>query len=197
VFFKKKQPLIQNDPITWKELWQGLVPEECRDVAVTVDGVSIEAFIQINQFCVMLQDGLLMEESFFGVFEHFQKAGYHVIWLMRCTQDIHNGFLKLKKQKGNLMKWDWKSPTTNFGRWTSDNFGATILIQHKQLPMDGPVNCKESVLQRVVWAESSDAHKMIPSRTYFQTVGNPGTPEELLRWLQGTSLSKVKQGSNS
>ena len=145
--------------------------------------------MQINQFVMMLQDGLLMEEHFFDVCSHFQRAGYHVIWLMRCTQDIENGYLKLKKQRGDKCLWKWRKPTTNFGRWTSDNRYVTILLQYKPAP-DGPLeHCTEHILQRVQWAESSDNAQMVPSRTEFATVGVPGTPAELANWLRGGFMS--------
>ena len=45
----------------WLARWQSLVPEENRNVPVTVEGQTRIAYIQINQFVVMLQDGLLMK----------------------------------------------------------------------------------------------------------------------------------------
>ena len=45
----------------WLARWQSLVPEENRNVPVTVEGQTRIAYIQINQFVVMLQDGLLDE----------------------------------------------------------------------------------------------------------------------------------------
>lgn len=194
MIFGKKQILSQNEPEQWMEQWKRLVPPENRDVEVTVDGESVTAFIQLNQFVLMLQDGLLMESSFFDVCSFFQRAGYHVIWLMRCTQDIRNGYLKQKGHTdgGQRCKWLWKSPTTNFGRWTSDNLQATILLQHRPLP-DGDITlCQERILQRVTWAESDDDTRMIPGKTQFQTVDTPGTPAELLRWLQGVPLNRVR-----
>ena len=173
----------------WLARWQSLVPEENRNVPVTVEGQTRIAYIQINQFVVMLQDGLLMKAHFFDVCEFFQKAGYHVIWLMRCTQDIENGYLKLKKQRGDKCLWKWRKPTTNFGRWTSDNRCVTILLQYKPAP-DGPLeHCTEHILQRVQWAESSDDAQMVPSRTEFATVGVPGSPADLARWLRGGFMS--------
>ena len=47
------------------------------------------------------------------------------------------------------------------------------------------------VLQRVTWAESDDDTQMIPGRTEFLTVGKPATPEELLLWLNGTTLANL------
>ena len=82
----------------WLARWQSLVPEENRNVPVTVEGQTRIAYIQINQFVVMLQDGLLMKAHFFDVCEFFQKAGYHVVWLMRCVQDVEGGYLKLVKK---------------------------------------------------------------------------------------------------
>ena len=64
----------------------------------------------------------------------YKRQGYHVVWLMRCTQDIENGYLKLKKQRGDKCLWKWRKPTTNFGRWTSDNRCVTILLQYKSAP---------------------------------------------------------------
>lgn len=150
---------------------------------------TVTAYVQINHFVMMLQDGLLMEEHFFDVCSHFQRAGYHVIWLMRCTQDIENGYLKLKKQRGDKCLWKWRKPTTNFGRWTSDNRCVTILLQYKPAP-DGPLeHCTEHILQRVQWAESSDNAQMVPSRTEFATVGVPAAPAELANWLRGGFMS--------
>ena len=119
----------------WLARWQSLVPEENRNVPVTVEGQTRIAYIQINQFVVMLQDGLLMKAHFFDVCEFFQKAGYHVVWLMRCVQDVEGGYLKLVKMEdgGARCRWKWRKPTTNFGRWTSDNYSVTILIQHRQV----------------------------------------------------------------
>ena len=77
----------------WLARWQSLVPEENRNVPVTVERQTRIAYIQINQFVVMLQDGLLMKAHFFDVCEFFQKAGYHVVWLMRCVQDVEGGYL--------------------------------------------------------------------------------------------------------
>lgn len=192
MLLRKKKELRQNDPETWKHLWQGLVPPENRDVPITLDGETVVAFVQMNQFVMMLQDGLLMEAAFFDVCSFFQRAGYHVIWLMRCTQDIHNGYLKPKGSSGSKKKWLWKSPTTNFGRWTSDNFNATILLQQAPLPEGDIRACQAPVLQRVIWAESDDPTRMIPGKTRFLTVDLPATPQELLRWLSGTALSKLR-----
>ena len=81
-----------------------------------------------------------MKAHFFDVCEFFQKAGYHVVWLMRCVQDVEGGYLKLVKMEdgGARCRWKWRKPTTNFGRWTSDNYSVSILIQHRQVPPDVP-----------------------------------------------------------
>ena len=192
-FFGKKDETPVLSPEEWKTMWQSLVPEDCRDVPVTVDGRTEIAFVLVNHNVMMLQDGLLMEASFFDVCEHFQKAGYRVIWLMRCVQDVKNGYLKQGKTAGGRMQWVWKSPTTNFGRWTSDNRDASIVLQYRQLPEGGLLDCKENILQRVAWAESDREEEMIPGRTVFYTVDLPGTPQELLRWLEGTSLGKLRE----
>ena len=94
-FLKQKRQEKADDQQHWRARWQSLVPEENRSVPVTVDGQTRIAYIQINQFVVMLQDGLLMKAHFFDVCEFFQKAGYHVVWLMRCVQDVEGGYLKL------------------------------------------------------------------------------------------------------
>ena len=190
-FLKQKRQEKADDQQHWRERWQSLVPEENRSVPVTVDGQTRIAYIQINQFVVMLQDGLLMKAHFFDVCEFFQKAGYHVVWLMRCVQDVEGGYLKLVKMEdgGARCRWKWRKPTTNFGRWTSDNRYVTILLQYKPAP-DGPLeHCTEHILQRVQWAESSDNAQMVPSRTEFATVGVPGTPAELANWLRGGFMS--------
>ena len=194
LFWKKKTPpLVQSSASAWREQWRAIVPPECRNVPVTVGDKTVTAYVQINHFVMMLQDGLLMEEHFFDVCSHFQRAGYHVIWLMRCTQDIENGYLKLKKQRGDKCLWKWRKPTTNFGRWTSDNYGVTILIQHRQVPPEitDLGTCRLRVLQRVTWAESDDDTQMVPGRTEFFTAGKPATPEELLHWLTGTTLANL------
>ena len=73
--------------------------------------------------------------------------------------------------------------------WTSDNRCVTILLQYKSAP-DGPLeNCTDEILQRVQWAESSDDAEMVPSRTEFATVGVPGSPADLARWLRGGFMS--------
>lgn len=192
-FFRKNEALQQTDSTSWIAQWQSLLPPECRNVPIMVEGETQIAYVKINQFVMMLQDGLLMESAFFDVCKLFQRAGYHVIWLMRCTQDIANGYLKKLTSSGERTKWLWKSPTTNFGRWTSDNFNATILLQHEQLPEGTLTECDAAVLQRVTWAESDDASKMIPGKTEFVTVNTPSTPKELLKWLQGIPLSQVKE----
>ena len=194
---RKKAPFTQSPTGEWKKQWQALVPPECRDVPVTVDGRSIVAYVQINHFVMMLQDGLLMESAFFDVCAHFQRAGYHVIWLVRCTQDIANGYLKLKKTSGNECLWKWRKPTTNFGRWTSDNRYVTILLQYKDAPEGSLAHCTDRILQRVQWAESNDNSKMIPGRTEFATVGVPGTPAELSNWLHGGFMSAELQTDGS
>lgn len=185
---KERAVLAQSSPEEWRQQWQSLVPPECRNVPVTVGGKTEIAFVQENHFAMMLQDGLLMEPSFFDVCEHFQRAGYHVIWLMRCTQDIENGYLRRRKalRDGGFL-WDWRSPTTNFGRWTSDNRYVTILLQHRPLPEGAePLSeCREPVLQRVRWAESPDAGRLVPRRTKFETSPGPATPRDLANWLSG------------
>ncbi len=191
-FFRKNEPLTQTDCETWREQWRQLVPPECRDVPITVGERTEIAFVQINQFVMMLQDGLLMESSFFDVCQHFQQAGYHVIWLMRCTQDIENGYLKKQSENSERTQWIWRSPTTNFGRWTSDNFSATIILQHEQTPDEDLKDCNAPILQRVTWATSDDDTKMIPGKTNFVTVKLPNTPKELLKWLNGTPMSQIK-----
>lgn len=182
---KKRTPIVQSSTAEWRAQWQQLVPPECRNVPVTVDGKSIVAYVQINHFVMMLQDGLLMEESFFDVCSHFQRAGYHVVWLMRCTQDIANGYLRCKKIRGNERLWKWRKPTTNFGRWTSDNRYVTILLQHENVPSGPLEGCEAPILQRVKWAESNDNSRMVPGRTEFSTVGAPGSPAALAEWLRG------------
>lgn len=195
LFHKKKPPLPMSTPAEWMAQWKALVPPECRDVPITLGGETVIAYVCINQFVMMLQDGLLMERSFFDVCSFFQRAGYHVVWLMRCVQDIDNGYLKLQSAAagGERCKWLWKSPTTNFDRWTSDNFSATILLQYLQIPPEGLENCREQILQRVTWAESDEAAELVPGRTSFMTVNTPGSPVELLRWLNGTTLNRVKE----
>ena len=189
--FSKKE--IPHQPKSdWRAFWQSLVPPENRDVPITVDGETRVAYLCINHYAMMLQDGLLMEAAFFDVCEHFQKAGYHVIWLMRCTQDLHNGYLKRAGEKNGSTRWLWKKPTTNFGRWISDNREATILLQHTELP-DGPLDRDARVLSRVTWAVSDDPSQMVPGRTEFLTVDLPATPNELLRWLNGESLRLIDE----
>lgn len=188
----RRGELHQCDKETWKKEWKSLFPPENRDVPITVDGETRVAFIRMNHYVMMLQDGLLMRATFFDVCEFFQKAGYHVIWLMRCTQDIHNGYLKLlENDNGRTCHWLWKTPTTNFDRWTSDNFQASIVLQWRPIPENGLQDCNERMLQRVIWSESNHPEKMVPGRTKFTTVGVPATPVELLRWLQGESLSNL------
>ena len=190
--FRKKKALIQTSTEEWRAQWQSLFPPECRNVPISVDGTTFEAYVLVEHNAMMLQDGLLMEAAFFDVCELFQNAGYHVIWLMRCTQDIANGYLKRRRSEdgGKRMQWLWKSPTTNFGRWSSDQKHASILLQIEELP-DGDVSqCTKKVLQRVVWAESDDPEQMVPKRTTFSTVNVPDTPPELVRWLNGEALSR-------
>lgn len=191
----KKPPLKQSAKDQWRERWQQLVPPECRNVPITVDGVTVVAYIQINHYVMMLQDGLLMEKRFFDVCEHFQKAGFHVVWLMRCTQDIHDGYLKRLRheEESNISQWYWKKPTTNFGRWTEESKNVTILLQTYQLPAGISLSdCTAPVICRVRWADSDeDDAEMVPSKTYFTTVAKPGTPKELCEWLQGELLRKT------
>lgn len=195
-FFRKlHKPYNQSPTEAWKDTWRSLVPPECRNVPVEAAGESIEAYVLMNHFAMMLQDGLLMEEAFFPVCEHFQRAGYHVIWLMRCTQDIHNGYLKKAGERDGTTRWLWKNPTTNFGRWISDNHEATILLQHQELPPGELLACREPVLGRVTWASSDDDTRMVPGRTEFYTVPLPGTPKELLRFLEGQPLRIVRRPS--
>ena len=190
---RKKAPYVQTSTEVWQDQWRSLVPPECRNVPVVVDGVSIEAYVLVNHFAMMLQDGLLMEASFFDVCEHFQRAGYHVIWLMRCTQDVYNGYLKRAGERSGSTRWVWKSPTTNFGRWISDNREASILIQHTELPAGDIRDCDAPVLGRVTWATSDDDTKMVPGRTEFQTVALPASAKQLLRWLNGESLRSISE----
>ncbi len=191
-FFKKKPPYAQSPTDIWQDQWRSLVPPECRNVPVTVNGKTEIAYISVRHFVVMLQDGLLMEEAFFPVCEHFQRAGYHVVWVMRCTQDIYNGYVRRAGKQGTSDKWLWKKPTTNFGRWISDNREATILLQHTELA-DGEPDHDARVLSRVTWATSDDPTKMVPGRTEFLTVNLPATPGELLRWLNGESLRMIDE----
>ena len=102
---RKKEPYVQSSTADWQDQWRSLVPPECRNVPVVVDGKSVEAYVLVNHFAMMLQDGLLMEASFFDVCEHFQRAGYHVIWLMRCTQDVYNGYLKRGGEKNGSTRF--------------------------------------------------------------------------------------------
>lgn len=191
MLFGRKKAFQQSPGDEWIRQWQSIVPPENRNVPITMDGETVIAYVQVKQFVMMIQDGLLMESTFFDVCKFFQKAGYHVIWLMRCTQDIHNGYLKALRSSGFRKKWLWKSPTTNFGRWTTDNFEASIVLQWQEYQGEDPLACKERILQRVVWAESDDNTRMIPGRTEFQTIDRPGTAAELLKWLQGAGLNSL------
>lgn len=190
--FVAKVPIVQSSKEDWRRSWQALVPEECRNVAVSHNDQSVTAYICRNHFAVMLQDGLLMDPGFFGVCEHFQKAGYRVVWLIRFSQDLHNGFVRRAMGGGRdgRRKWIWRKPTTNFGRWTSDNYGATILLQEKDATGD-LLQVNDPILHRVIWAESSDPGSMVPSRTRFTTISNPATPAQLMAWLDGTPLGQL------
>ena len=66
LFFGKRKsaPLVQSSTEDWRKQWQDLVPPECRNVPVTVDGKTMTAYVQINHFVMMLQDGLLMQQGF-------------------------------------------------------------------------------------------------------------------------------------
>ena len=190
--FRRKKQSRQTSPDEWREQWQSAFPPECRNVPITYDGVTYIAYVLVGHTVMMLQDGLLMEALFFDVCEHFQRAGYHVVWLMRCTQDIRNGYLRQKSPVGERMNWLWKRPTTNFGRWSSDQQHASIILQIKELPEGNPKDCTDKILQRVVWAESDDPESMVPKRTTFVTTYVPDTPPELIRWLNGESLSRFQ-----
>ena len=61
----------------------------------------------------------------------------------------------------------------------------------QQLPEGELASCDAQVLQRVTWAESDRNEEMVPGRTTFYTVGVPGTPAQLLRWLSGASLGSL------
>lgn len=194
MLFHHKQAAARNTFEQWREQWLRLVPPECRDVPITLDGQTVVAFIKIGHTVMMLQDGLLMIREFFDCCEFFQKAGFHVVWLMRCTQDVENGYLKLLSENSRRCRWLWRSPTTNFGRWTGDSRNATILLQYREL--EDPTNIAQSnehVLQRVVWADSDRPEEMIPGRTKFNTVALPATPSELRRWLEGEAMSKLQK----
>lgn len=191
-WFLKKKTFRQSSHEDWHNQWQSAFPPECRDVPVTFEGVTYIAYVLVGHTVMMLQDGLLMQASFFDVCEHFQRAGYHVVWLMRCTQDIRGGYLKQKHSDGGRTHWLWKKPTTNFGRWSSDQQHASIILQIKELPDGNPKDCTKKILQRVVWAESDDPEKMVPSRTTFVTINVPDTAPELIRWLSGESLSNFQ-----
>ena len=188
----RKRRFEQSSHDEWHNQWQSAFPPECRDVPITHDGVTYVAYVLVGHTVMMLQDGLLMEATFFDVCEHFQRAGYHVVWLMRCTQDIRNGYLKQKHSDGGRTHWLWKKPTTNFGRWSSDQQHASIVLQIKELPEGNPKDCTDRILQRVVWAESDDPESMVPKRTTFVTTYVPDTPPELIRWLNGESLSRFQ-----
>lgn len=191
IFHKKKEPFTQSAPAQWKAQWQSLVPPECRDVPVEVDGKTVVAYVKINHFVMMMQDGLKMQQSFFPVCDHFLKSGYHLVWLMRCTQDIERGFLRLRssREHGYICQWDWKKPTTNFGRWTSDNRNVTIILQTAEVEGEDLRECEEKVLQRVQWANSDDNAETVPGRTHFMTTGDPASPKELAAWLHGGFLT--------
>lgn len=197
-FFRRIRERRQKPPVSkedWQERWRTLVPPECRNVPIEYEGECYDAYVCINHFVVMLQGGLLMEETFFPVTEHFQKAGYHVVWLMRASQDIRNGYLarKGKDRASERTKWIWKKPTTNFGRWMTDQQKTTILIQHTELG-DGDIReCGDRVLARVVWAESDDPTQMVPGRTVFWTEDLPASPKDLLRWLNGEMLADIAE----
>lgn len=189
--FRRKE-LHQCTKEEWKAQWKGLFPPENRDVPITHDGETRVAFVQINHYVMMLQDGLLMQATFFDVCEFFQKAGYHVVWLMRCTQDIHDGYLKLLENNGGKQcRWLWKRPTTNFDRWSTDQCRASIVLQWRPIPEDGLQDCDERMLQRVIWSESDTPEKQVPGRTRFTTAGVPATPTQLVRWLNGAALSEL------
>ena len=193
--FLFSKPVQQSDTASWRAQWQALVPPECRNVPITHEGKTVTAYLRRNHFVVMLQDGLLMEPGFFPVCEFFQRAGYHVVWLMRCSQDISGGYLHRCHGTDARQKWLWRKPTTNFGRWTSDNFQATILLQTCDVPGRDLRDVREPILQRVIWAESDDPTRMIPGRTHFFTTACPGTPRELMDWLDGIPMSQLRAHS--
>lgn len=46
LFFGKRKsaPLVQSSTEDWRKQWQDLVPPECRNVPVTVDGKTMTAY---------------------------------------------------------------------------------------------------------------------------------------------------------
>ena len=47
MFWKKKTPpLVQSSASAWREQWRAIVPPECRNVPVTVDGRTVTAYVQ-------------------------------------------------------------------------------------------------------------------------------------------------------
>ena len=94
---KERAVIAQSSPEEWRQQWQALVPPECRNVPVTVGEKTEIAFVQENHFPRHDAAGrALMERSFFDV-RALSAGGGHVIWPMRCTQDIRNG---LRRREG-------------------------------------------------------------------------------------------------
>ena len=87
---RKKLDFSQSSTQEWKAQWQALVPPECRDVPITVNGKTVTAYVQINHFVMMLQDGLLMEKGFFDVCAHFSARR------LSCdlAHALHAGYLQ-------------------------------------------------------------------------------------------------------
>lgn len=194
----KKQIFRQKPKDAWRKNWLSIVPPECRNVPITVEGETRVAYICINHFAVMMQDGLGVIPGFFDVCNHFQKAGYHVVWLIRCTQDLESRDLRIEKihEAGRRIDWYWAKPTTNFGRWTSDSGQVTIILQFLQEPDEEKMaNSSAKILQRVLWAESDDSTKTVPGQTRFTTVAKPSSPKELRQYLEGTLMSRVRRQS--
>ena len=50
LFFGKRKsaPLVQSSTEDWRKQWQDLVPPECRNVPVTVDGKTMTALSLIH-----------------------------------------------------------------------------------------------------------------------------------------------------
>ena len=51
LFWKKKTPpLVQSSASAWREQWRAIVPPECRNVPVTVDGKTMTTTVPLASY---------------------------------------------------------------------------------------------------------------------------------------------------
>lgn len=99
-----------HDMSEWHRFWQGLFPEEMREVVIEHDGVKHRADAKLFDTIVEFQNSPISCAEFDERNQFYVDAGFKVIWLFNYIEEYHAGKMS-DDLKENSFRWKWAPHT--------------------------------------------------------------------------------------